>query len=111
MSSLTIASSADRRFLISLRRLALVLSTLAILSACATSSALRAGLTAEQQQDYDGAVLEYTKAVQSNPSDRTAREALTRAKLRAAQVHYAEGRRLANLGRYEDALAAYQLGV
>ena len=109
MSSLTIASSADRRFLISLRRLALVLSTLAILSACATSSALRAGLTAEQQQDYDGAVLEYTKAVQSNPSDRTAREALTRAKLRAAQVHYAEGRRLANLGRYEDALAAYQL--
>ncbi len=109
MLSLPIAPPADRRLVTTLRQLAIVLSIFAALSACTTTSALRAGLTAEQQQDYDGAVLEYTKAVQSNPNDRGAQEALTRAKLRAAQVHYSEGRRLANLGRYEDALAAYQL--
>ena len=85
------------------------MGVLAALSGCATSTALRAGLTAEQQRDYDGAVVEYTKAVQADPTDRDARQALARAKMRAAQLHYAEGRRLANLGRYEDALAAYQL--
>ena len=50
---------------------------------CATSSAYRAGQRAETAQDYDRAVVDYTKAVRENPGDRTAQLALDRARVRA----------------------------
>ena len=79
------------------------------LSGCVTSTAFRAGQAAEQLRNYDAAVVEYTRAVRAKPEDRKAQQALQRAKIRAAQTHYAEGRHLASLGRYEEALAAYQV--
>ncbi|MGE3708021.1 MAG: secretin N-terminal domain-containing protein, partial [Vicinamibacterales bacterium] len=81
------------------------------LSACAASSALREGQTAEQAQDYDRAVVEYTKALRLKPSNTSARLALERAKLRAATEHFNRGRRLSAIGKLDEALVEYQLAA
>jgi general secretion pathway protein D len=78
-------------------------------SACATSSAYRAGQRAETAQDFDRAVVDYTKAVRAKPDDRTAQLALERARVRASQEHYYRGRRLQGTERFEEALAEFQL--
>jgi general secretion pathway protein D len=77
------------------------------LSACAT--AMRSGERAEQLRDYDLAVVEYTKALRSDPDNRNARQALERAKLRAAQEHYSRARRLYTVGKLDEALVEFQL--
>lgn len=82
-----------------------------LLCACASSGALGAGQRAERAQDYDRAVVEYTKAVRLHPDDRNARLALDRARLRAAQDHFFRGRRLSAAERHEDALVEYQLAA
>jgi len=69
------------------------------------------GQHAEQAQDYDRAVAEYTKVVRADPANVDARTSLNRAKLRAAQAHTNSGRRLAALDRYEEALVEYQLAA
>ena len=76
---------------------------------CAASTGLRHGREAELAQDYDRAVVEYTTVVRANPSNRDARAALERVKLRAAQEHTARARRYAGLERYEEAVVEYQL--
>jgi general secretion pathway protein D len=80
-----------------------------LLTGCAAATTIRAGERAERAQDYDLAVVEYTKAVRANPGDRTARLALDRARLRASQEHYFRGRRLSAAERHEDALVEFQL--
>jgi general secretion pathway protein D len=80
-----------------------------LVSGCATSSAYRLGQRAERGQDFDRAVVEYTKAVRAKPDDRTARLALERARLRASEEHFLRGRRLAAAERHEDALVEFQL--
>jgi general secretion pathway protein D len=76
---------------------------------CATSSAMRVGREAELAQDYDRAVVAFTKAARAHPDNRDARLALERVKMRAAQEHANRGRRLAALDRYEEAVGEYQL--
>ncbi len=78
-------------------------------SGCATATSMRHAERAEQAQDYDRAVVEYTKIVRANPGDRNARAALERVKLRAAADHAVRARRLAGLERYDEALVEYQL--
>jgi len=75
---------------------------------CASSAALRQGLDAERQQDYDRAIVEYTRAVRLNPNDLTARAALERVKLRASQDHFTRGRRLAAVAKFDEALVEYE---
>lgn len=87
-----------------------VLLLVAALTACASSGgSLHVAREAEQAQDYDRAVVEYTKIVRADPSNREARAALERAKLRAAQDHTARGRRFAALDHWEEAVVEYQL--
>ena len=86
-----------------------VLALCASLVGCATGTALRNGRLAEQQQDYDHAVVEYTKALQLDPANKDARAALARARLRSSQDHFALGRRFASTGKLEEALVEYQL--
>ena len=85
---------------------ALLLTTL---SGCASTGPLRSGQRAELQNDYDRAVVEYTRALQSKPNDRGLLQALERAKLRAAEDHFGRGRRLTAVGRHEEALVEYQM--
>ena len=93
------------------RRLAPLLALTLMLAGCATAGAMRAGTRAEQAQDYDLAVIEYTKALKDNPDNRDARRALERAKVRAALDHFNRGRRLHGAGRLEEALVELQLAA
>ena len=77
-------------------------------SACASSSAIRAGKKAETLEDYDLAVVEYTKATRQRPDDLNAKLALERARQRAALDHYAKGRRLAGTGKLEEGVLELQ---
>ena len=88
---------------------AIALAASLLLTGCAAGTTLGAGERAERAQDYDLAVVEYTKVVRANPDDRTARLSLDRARIRASQEHYFRGRRLADSERYEDALVEFQL--
>ncbi len=95
----------------STRRLAPLLVLTLFVSGCATTAAMRTGMRAEQAQDYDRAVIEYTKALQIDPDNREARQGLDRAKLRGALDHFSRGRRLHAAGRLEESLVELQLAA
>jgi general secretion pathway protein D len=76
--------------------------------ACAASSALRRGRDAERRQDFDFAVVEYTKALRLRPDDASTRLSLERAKLRASQEHFNKGRRFAAAGKLDQALVEFE---
>src|SRR3989454_703087 len=82
-----------------------------ITAGCAATTAAHRARDAEHQQDYDRAVVEYTKAVRLHPDDTNARVGLERAKLRAAEDHFQRGRRLAATGKYNQALVEYELAA
>ena len=77
---------------------------------CATTARDRAR-TAELTDNFDEAVIEYTRALEERPDDRTLQRDLDRARLRAAQYHQAEGLRLTGLGSHEDALVEYRIAA
>ena len=85
-----------------------IVALVALCSGCATS-ALKLGKSAELRQDYDQAVVDYTNALRKHPNDRAARQGLERSKLRAAADHFYQGRRLAALGKFDEALIQYQM--
>jgi general secretion pathway protein D len=94
------------------RLCALFVACLALSAAgCASSNAMKAAQLAESQQDYDRAVIEYSRALQERPDDRTARAALQQARLRASQRHFSVARRLAAVGKFDEALVEYQLAA
>ena len=82
-----------------------------LLAGCATTGILRDARRAEDRLDYDRAVIEYGRALQLDPNSVTARTGLQRAKVRAAQEHFTRARRLAALGRLDEAVAEYQLAA
>jgi tetratricopeptide (TPR) repeat protein len=93
------------------RYLPLLLCLSIAATGCATNAAIRDARLAEAQQDFDRAVIEYSKAVRAHPDDRNARASLEQAKLRAAQDHFTRARRLASVGKLEEALIEYQLSL
>lgn len=70
---------------------------------CASSGAFRAGEQAERRQDWDRAVLEYARALKLAPENVQYRRGLTRARLRAADAHAQQARRLAARNQLKDA--------
>ena len=82
-----------------------------LFAGCATSGALRTGQQAERIQDYDRAVVEYTRALKLHPGDQNVRLALERARMRAAQDHFSRGRRLGGVGKLDEALVELQLAA
>jgi general secretion pathway protein D len=80
-----------------------------LLAAACVTTGMRAGQLAEQSQDYDRAVVEYTKVLKAHPDDKDARLSLDRAKLRASLDHYNRGLRLRNGGRLDEALVELQI--
>jgi len=79
------------------------------LAGCATSTAMRAGQTADQMQDYDRAIAEYTKVLRLDPGNKGARQALDLAKLRSSLEHFNRGRRFEAAGRLDEAVVELQL--
>jgi general secretion pathway protein D len=92
-------------------RLAALAVCVAVLPACITTGAMRAGRAAERIEDYDRAVVEYQKALRERPDDYTARVSLQRVKLRAAAAHEARARHLAGVGKLEEALVELQIAA
>src|SRR5437667_9849282 len=90
---------------------ALCLAASLFAAGCAAATATRRARNAEHVQDYDRAVVEYTKAIQLNPADINARSGLERAKLRASEEHFRRGRRFAAAGKYDQALVEYELAA
>ncbi|MGH9139911.1 MAG: hypothetical protein ACRD2I_02085, partial [Vicinamibacterales bacterium] len=90
---------------------AAVLALCLFASGCAAAGALRRGSAAEHRQDYDLAVVEYTKSLRLRPDDAHTRAALERAKLRASEDHFSRGRRLAATGKFDQALVEYQVAA
>ena len=82
-----------------------------VTGACASSGALRRGEAAEQRQDYDVAVAEYTNLLRTRPNDADVRLALERAKFRAAADHVMAARRLSTTGKLDQALVEYELAL
>ncbi len=82
---------------------------LALLVACASSASLRKAGDAEANQNYDLAVAEYTKLLREHPDNKNARQGLERVRLRASQDHFTTARRLAAVGKLEDALVELQI--
>lgn len=95
----------------SARRIGLVLFGALVLGACASSSAFRAGESAERRQDYDAAVLEYSRAVKEAPDNASYKRGLSRARLRASEAHANAARRFAGRGQYKEALEEYRLAL
>jgi general secretion pathway protein D len=93
-----------------MRRALLVAALLPALG-CATSAAFRSGEKAERLQDYDRAVLEYSRAVRQHPDNVQYVRALGRARLRASTEHANMARRLAGRGLYKEALDEYRLAL
>jgi general secretion pathway protein D len=85
---------------------------LALLSAaCASSDAFRAGQKAERRQDYDHAVLEYSKALKLHPDNEDYRQNLERVRARASQEHAFAARRLAGRGLLKEAIDEFRLAL
>ena len=87
------------------------LAIVASLAGCVTSAALHEARRAEERQDYDVAVVEFTRALQSDPNNIDARSGLQRAKLRASQDHFTRARRLSGTGRLEEAATEYKIAA
>src|SRR3984893_11303348 len=81
------------------------------LASCATSGAVGTARRAELQQDYDRAVVEYSRALKLDPGNVDARSGLQRATVRAAEAHYTRARQLAAAGKLADAVTEYQLAA
>ena len=90
---------------------AIAVTVVLSLAACASTGSLRAARGAESTQNYDVAVAEYAKLLRNNPNDREARLGLERSRLRASQDHFSRARRDAAAGRFEEAMAEYQLAA
>jgi general secretion pathway protein D len=88
-----------------------VLALTAAVAGCATTGTYRSAQRAEQAEDYDRAVAEYTAALKKHPNDRTTQLALQRAKLRASQEHLTRARRLEATGKLDEALVEYELAA
>ena len=86
-----------------------LLAAALLLTGCASAAAMRAGEAAERLQDYDRAIVEYTRVLRDRPDDRQARAAIERAKLRASLDHLTRGRQLNAEGRLDEALVELQI--
>src|SRR5688572_2578298 len=92
-------------------RLVAVLALSLTLTGCITTKALREGQRAESLQEYDRAIVEYTRVLRDDPDNREARQALARTKLRSSLEHFARGRRLSQGGRLEEAAVELQIAA
>ena len=95
----------------SILRLTLTIGLLMLaftIAGCATGGMGRAH-TAERNEDYDRAVVEYNRILTQDPDNTDARLALDRAKLRSSQRHFSAGRRLVDAGKLDEALVEFQL--
>src|SRR5689334_13940371 len=93
------------------RYLALVvgLALTASLAGCATQRGFSQARQSDELRDYDTAVARYSKILREHPTNQEAQLGLERAKLRASEAHLLRGRRLFQVGKYDDAVLELQI--
>ena len=85
-----------------------LLVILVMLAGCAAGKAYHDGQRFMKREDYDRAVLRYSKAVALRPGNARYEVALQRAKLRASSEHFNKGKLYQASGQLELAIAEYQ---
>ncbi|MBI1951851.1 MAG: hypothetical protein HYS34_10890, partial [Acidobacteria bacterium] len=91
---------------------AAVLACVIALGACATGrGAYRVGEKEMAAQNYDRAVLLFSRAVYADPESTRYKVALSRAKMKAAQEHFAKGQAYLKAARIEAAISEFQQTV
>src|SRR5262245_61093699 len=88
-----------------------VLAAAVVLGGCATGKAYRLGEKEMAAQNYDRAVLLFSKAVSAEPESTRYKVALSRAKMKAAQEHFAKGQAYSKANKVEAAIAEFQQAV
>jgi general secretion pathway protein D len=89
----------------------LMIVALALWGCMILSHAYKLGYEAEINKNFDEAVKYYEKATLENPKEPVYRLALARAKFSATMTHLQEARKLASLGKKEEALKGYQAAL
>lgn len=79
--------------------------------ACTGYRAFKSGQDAEKIRDYDKAVAEYLSALAKDPENIKYKIYLERAKLRASQFHFENGKKLHQAKQYPGAILEYQIAV
>jgi general secretion pathway protein D len=92
-------------------RVILVLMILLALAGCASTSPYRQGQKYMDAENYDQAVLSFSKALSQKPGEIKYQVALARARLRASQEHFERGQRYAQAEQLEPAMAEMQQAV
>jgi general secretion pathway protein D len=82
-----------------------------LVMACTANRAYRLAQAAEQQGDWDQAVLHYLELLDQAPDRVAYRTGLLRAKIRASQQHFERGKKFQEANALERALAEFQQAV
>ncbi len=83
----------------------------AVVIGCASQGTYRMAQLAEQEGDWDRAVLRYLELVDKEPDNISYRAALLRAKIRASQMHFERGKQYRDTGVLNQALIEFQQAV
>lgn len=80
-----------------------------LLVSCTTYQAYQKGQQLSEQKNWDEAVAQYQKALDTNPSNVKYQMALENAKLEASRVHFAKGQQLRAAGQNQLAAMEFEL--
>jgi len=92
-------------------RIALLLLVVLPLASCASTSPYHQGEKHMEAENFDQAVLSFSKALAQKPSEIKYQVALARARLRASQLHFERGQKYATAGQTEAAIGEIQQAV
>ncbi len=92
-------------------RLAAIPMILLLAGGCSGYSTYRKAQLAEQEGDWDQAVLNYLEAVEAHPDNISYRASLLRAKVQAGAEHFKKGKQYYDAGVYERALFEYRQAI
>jgi general secretion pathway protein D len=84
---------------------------LLLLWSCASTSSFRQGEKSFKSQNYDQAVVNFSKALASKPDSTQYKMWLARARVSAAEAHFIKGSEYHKHGLLEEAIAEYQQAV
>ncbi len=92
-------------------RIIAVIFLIIFLASCAASRTYRRAEKSAEREDWDRAVIGYSKALALDPGNTRYSVALARAKVKAAATHFEKGKRYLNAGQIELAIAELQQTV
>jgi general secretion pathway protein D len=80
----------------------------AVLTGCAAQKAFKSGQRDARRENYDRAILSFSKAVALDPANARYGVALARAKVNSSHQHFQRGKRLLAAEQLEEAIAEFQ---